>query len=404
MNPMRQPILAELITISNDIWHGHTPDTQATWLCNAFDHIGVQVIQATTIREEQVAISQALSMAQSRAPIILIHFSTATAQANTIKQAQAKDGYHSWATIQERLQANGFLSNLSHEQIKPLNMVPGLWWEQAGKIGIAIPSISQDMQAQWQDTLLALLKEKFDLPAVYHQTIHTIGIDQASLVNQLNPWLETMPSYMQLTYLAGLGTISLKLTARGNNSSFLEKALTQATKNIQSLIEPDIYGYQETTLEEAVGNLLKSQNKRIAIAESCSGGYVSHLITRVAGSSTYYQGGMVAYHDSAKIDLLGVQATTLNQYAAVSQETAVEMAQQVRTKFRADIGLSATGFAGPTGGTEDNPVGTIWIALADGQAIYAEKLSLQGNRLENIQHTALSLLNLLRKVLQGCYN
>ena len=167
------------------------------------------------------------------------------------------------------------------------------------------------------------------------------------------------------------------------------------------LIEDYVYGYNSEVIEEVVGKLLKIQNKSLSVAESCTGGYVSQLITQVPGSSTYYQGGIVTYNNTVKHELLGVTTDILLQYGAVSQEAAMEMARNVHIKFKADIGLATTGIAGPGGGSTEHPVGIVWIAYADKERCYAKKLQLTNNRLYNIQLTAYHLLDLLRKELEN---
>jgi nicotinamide-nucleotide amidase len=370
-----------------------------SWLCGALNDISIKLIQATIVKEEKITLVNALSAAQARADILII--GGIAEQGNLLNQAlklyfnsSLVDSYSTKPDHNPISPAINFIDN-------PLDTAPGIWCEHNNKVWITLSGKYNEMQQMMQDTVVPRLQARFQLPAIYHQTIHIVEIDETKLATMLKPWIATLPSYIKLACLPRLGIISLKLTASGKPINQLKQALKEQITYIQSLIAPYIYGYNEDTLETVIAELLKAQGKSIAIAESCSGGYASHLITRVAGSSAYYKGGMIPYHTEAKIALLGVQATTVSQYSAVSKETAIEMAQQVRTKFSTDIGLATTGIAGPTGGSKEKPVGTIWIALADEHTTYTEQLQLGNDRLENIHLTAIYLLNLLRKVLQG---
>ncbi|MHB9147751.1 MAG: nicotinamide-nucleotide amidohydrolase family protein [Candidatus Amoebophilus sp.] len=235
----------------------------------------------------------------------------------------------------------------------------------------------------------------------YQKTICTIGISEEEIAAILAPWESQLPAPIKLAYLPDLATVKITLAATVPTWEESKRLVEEEFLRVLPLIKPYVYGYNTDTIEEVIGSLLKSQKSSLAVAESCTGGYVSQLITQVPGSSVYYQGGIVAYNNTVKHKILGVARNTLLQYGAVSQETAMEMARNVRFKLKANIGLATTGIAGPGGGTIEHPVGTIWIAYADENTCYAQKLQLTNNRLYNIQLTAYYLLNLLRKNLQG---
>lgn len=412
-----QQIPTEIISIGDELLYGQTLDTNSHWLRTALTKIGSKVIQATTVGDKEQAIIRALSAAEERATIIITTGGLGPTQDDLTKQALVRYLNSSLVLykqaltdIQRALQARGkvptpadraqaMLPAHSSSIANKLGTAPGMWLEQKDKVLVALPGVPHEMKQMMQDTVLPRLRKHFDLPTIYHKTIHTIGIIESQLATVIKPWVAALPSHIHLAYLPDVGTVQLRLTTVGAHRAQLKQEVEGQVHKLQFWAAPYIYGYDEDTLEEVVGKLLKIRGKTLAIAESCSGGYASQLITRVPGSSVYYQGGIVPYQNTAKRELLGIQEATLVQDGAVSKATVIAMAQQVRAKFQAAIGLASTGIAGPGGGSSAKPVGTVWIALADGHTTYTEQLQLGNDRFHNMQLTALSLLNLLRKVL-----
>lgn len=412
-----QQITAEIISIGHELLYGQTLDTNVHWLCAALTQIGTKVTQTTTVGDEEEAILGALSAAKKRAAIIITTGGLGPTQDDLTKQALARYlnnalvPYRQAGTdVRHTSQAGGDVppsansfppAGLAHSSsiANKLGTVPGVWLAKEDKVLIALPGVPHEMEQMVQDTVLPRLRKSFDLPAIYHKTIHTIGITEPQLAAIIKPWAAALPSHIRLAYLPALGTVRLRLTAMGPHLVQLKQQVLAQVRQLQPWAAPYIYGYDEDTLAEVVGRTLQVHGKTLAIAESCSGGYASHLITRVPGSSAYYKGGIIPYQGTAKQELLGIPAAMLAQHGTVSSTTAIAMAQRVRAKFQAAIGLASTGVAGPGGGSTTTPVGTVWIALADAQGSCAEQLQLGSHRGHNIQLTALYLLNLLRKSL-----
>jgi len=227
-----------------------------------------------------------------------------------------------------------------------------------------------------------------------------VGIGESYLADKIKDWEADLPQHISLAYLPSIGHVKLRLTAVGKNQEHLKADVQKLIDTFLTIAGKYVYGYDSTTLEKAVGDTLVSQGKTIALAESCSGGYVQHKITTIPGSSAYFQGGMVPYHNQHKINLLGVSEHTIVEHGAVSESCVKEMAEGARKVFGADIGAASSGIAGPDGGTDEKPVGTVWIAYADGEQTIAKKLQLTKNRILNIELTEISLLNLVRKSLK----
>ncbi len=261
---------------------------------------------------------------------------------------------------------------------------------------MSMPGVPHEMKKLVKDFVLPKLTEVFNLPVIYHKLVKTAGIGESWLADLIKDWENALPPHIRLAYLPSLGHVKLRLTAFGTNKEQLQQEVAAQIQAILPQIEKYVYGYDEETLETAIGKLLKNAGKTLALAESCSGGYVSHLITTVPGSSAYFQGAIVPYHNAFKEQILGVNPETIRTHGAVSEETVAAMAKGVRSLFHADYGLASSGIAGPDGGTEDKPVGTVWIACAGPEGVETRKLQLTQDRMLNIQLTGVAVLNLFR--------
>ncbi|MEM9858573.1 MAG: nicotinamide-nucleotide amidohydrolase family protein, partial [Bacteroidota bacterium] len=224
----------------------------------------------------------------------------------------------------------------------------------------------------------------------------TIGIGESRLAVKIQSWEENLPSHISLAYLPSLGQVKLRLTAIGNDKKQLESETDHQISVLRPLIDKYIFGYDGDEIQNVIGKLLKNNELTLSMAESCTGGYLSHLITSVAGSSAYYQGSVIPYHNEHKVNVLGVKEETLKAHGAVSEATVLQMAEGVRRKFNTNIGVATSGIAGPDGGTEDKPVGTVWIAISTEQETIAKKLQLWKDREINIRAASIAVLNLIR--------
>lgn len=273
---------------------------------------------------------------------------------------------------------------------------PGMWFEENGSVWMSMPGVPHEMKKLMTDFVIPKLKEIYDLPVIYHRVVKTVGIGESWLSDLIKEWELSLPPHVRLAYLPSLGEVKLRLTAFGDSQSFVEEAVESQLANVYPLISKYIYGYDKISLQEAVGQLLLIQGSKVAFAESCSGGYISHLITSVPGSSGYFQGALIPYHNDFKSGLLGVSTETLMTSGAVSEQTVIEMANLVKKKFAADYGIASSGIAGPDGGTPNKPVGTVWIACSHPNGVATKLLHLTTDRTINIHLTAISALNLLR--------
>jgi nicotinamide-nucleotide amidase len=273
--------------------------------------------------------------------------------------------------------------------------------DSAGRVVVAMPGVPHEMQHLMQEQVVPRLLKTFAVEPLLHFHVKTVGIGESQLVEQIATWEEALPAHIKLAYLPSFGQVKLRLTATGKDRTLLQEDIKEQLRRLLPLIDKYVFGFEQETLEGVVAALLRKSGKTIAVAESCTGGYLAHSFTKIPGSSAYFQGGVVTYSNRAKIDILGVLPSTLEKEGAVSEATVLQMATAVRARFRADIGLATSGIAGPRGATTTKPVGTIWVAYADTEGAKAALYRLGNDRLFNIKVTTALLLDWLRKKLGG---
>lgn len=406
---------AELITIGDEILYGQIVDTNSQWMSAALDEIGVKTIRKTTIGDEENEILTALEEAERRADIILITGGLGPTKDDLTKPCLAKY-FDSDIKINEKAleeltalfkQINRELTDINRGQAElpvkaemisnKLGTAAGMWFHERGKVFVSMPGVPFEMKKMMKDLIIPKIRETFQTQLIYHKLIKTIGIGESWLSEMIEEWEDNLPENIRLAYLPSIGQVKLRLTATGDDILQLEKEVDAEIRKIHPVIKDYIYGYDEETIESAIGKLLAENQLTIATAESCTGGYLAHMITSVPGSSNWYTGSVIAYDNRIKIDELSVSYETIEEFGAVSEETVKEMAINVRKKLGTSIGVSTSGIAGPGGGTVEKPVGTIWIAYADEHKCVSKKLSLSKSRDLNIKYTAINLLNLIRQ-------
>ncbi len=264
---------------------------------------------------------------------------------------------------------------------------------------VSMPGVPHEMKGIMINDVIPMLKNKFKTPYILHKTILTQGIGESMLAEMISEWEDSLPSNFKLAYLPQISAVRLRLTAVGDNEAALTAQSTQLIEKLKPLIDEHIFGYESDTLEEIVGKLLREKKKKLATAESFTGGAIASAITKVAGSSDYYEGSVVSYANEIKVKELGVSESDLKNFGAVSQQVAEQMAIGVKQKFKCDYAISTTGIAGPSGGSDAKPVGTSWIAIATPDGVLSKKYSFGEQRSAIIQRATLTSLNMLRREL-----
>jgi nicotinamide-nucleotide amidase len=276
----------------------------------------------------------------------------------------------------------------------------GMLFEKGGKFFVSLPGVPFEMKTIWCEELEKKLKELFPLPAIQHITLLTHGIPESKMADLIHEWEEALPPNLKLAYLPSPGILRLRITGRTeHNDAELTVSMKQEAEKLKAIIGSAVFGMDDDKLEVIIGNLLKDNNLSISTAESCTGGWIGALLTSVPGASMYYKGGIIAYSNEIKTSELNVSPYTLMMNGAVSQAVVEQMADGVRNKFNTDYALAVSGIAGPTGGTDDKSVGTVWIALASRKRILSNVYNFGDDRGRNIQKAAIAALFMLQKEL-----
>jgi nicotinamide-nucleotide amidase len=274
---------------------------------------------------------------------------------------------------------------------------PGLGIEKENKLFVSMPGVPYEMKALMEKSVIPLLKKKYKTPAIIHRTILTQGLGESYIAERIKDWENQLPIHIKLAYLPSVGGVRLRLSAIGIDKNLLSKELKIQEEKLFPLIENVVFGYDNQTLEKVILDILKIQNKKLAVAESCTGGYISHLITKVPGASSFFNGSIVSYTNEVKTYSLNVNEVDIYKYSEVSETVVEQMAKGVLEKLKSDYSIATTGYAGPDGGNEENPIGSVWIAVANKEKVISRKFQLGDNRERVIERASLNALMMLRK-------
>ena len=275
----------------------------------------------------------------------------------------------------------------------------GMWFEKDDLVVISLPGVPYEMIHIMETQVMPRLIKKYNTEPLNYRTVMTIGIGESFLSDKISQWEDALPSDMSLAYLPKFGTVRLRLSCADTNAKRSIERINAEIEKLEPIISEYIYGYDEISLEEVIGQKLKEKGKTLSTAESCTGGYVSHLITSIAGSSAYYKGSIISYSNEVKANNLNIPTEIIEKHGAVSEEVVALMAENVKKALNTDYSIAISGIAGPDGGTEDKPTGTVWITASSPLRIETKKFNLNGNRMQNIERSALMALNMLRILL-----
>ena len=407
------PTSAEIISIGDEILYGQTLDTNSHWISARLDEIGIRVLRKITIGDTREEILNAFEQSEKRADVVIITGGLGPTSDDLTKPLLAEyfgvELKHRQEVLEEIealfKKANRSLSDMNRGQAmlpencekisNQLGTAPGMWFEERDTIFISMPGVPYEMKRMMSDTILPKLAAEMD-QVIYHKIVKTIGIPESRIAEKIEDWANSLPEKIKLAYLPSLGQVKLRLTAVGQDREQLKNETQKHIDTLLPLIQKYVYGFDTDEIEEVVGKMLLKQNKTIAFAESCTGGYLSHLITSIPGSSEYFKGTIVSYDYDVKVNSLDVDQEVMTKEGAVSEEVVKQMARNVRSKLKSDVGISISGIAGPGGGLENKPVGTVWIAYSDEHKTVAKRFNFSKDRILNIKFSAISALNMFR--------
>lgn len=410
----------EIINIGDELLIGQVVNTNASWMAGQLNLSGFRVYQFTIISDSRQHILDALAEAENRAEVVLISGGIGPTKDDITKHTLCEYfntrlvfDEEAYRDVEALFARRGYpVTELNRQQAElpenctgipnKLGTARGMWFEKdrpgGGKTYFAsMPGVPFEMKAMMTDHVIPLLKKSFETPCIYHKTILTQGVGESFLAAKIELWENALPSNIKLAYLPQPGIVRLRLSAEGLDESEVHRQVDAETLKLQALIPEYIFGQDDETLELVVGRLLKEKHATLATAESCTGGAIAKMVTGIPGSSAYFKGSIVAYSNEIKENILGINVETLEKYGAVSKEVVTEMAISLKVKFNVDYAIATSGIAGPDGGSDEKPVGTVWIAIAAPDEVFAMRYLFGDNRDRNIQRTALQALNLLRK-------
>jgi nicotinamide-nucleotide amidase len=411
-------MLAEIITIGDEILIGQIVDTNSAWMARQLNDAGIRVKQISSVSDDRQHILTALAEAAVRADIILITGGLGPTKDDITKKTLAEffgvgmveneDALNNVYRIFERYKRPMLEINRLQAQVPQNSEVlvnkngtaPGMWFDSNGKIYVSMPGVPFEMMYLMEEEVIPKLKTRFKLPVIIHKTILTVGEGESFLAERIADIEDALPPYIKLAYLPKLGQVRLRLSGYGEDESMLKKAINESASKIIDRVKDVVVAEEDLPLEKVILDHMAAKGFTLSVAESCTGGYISHLFTQHAGSSQVFFGGAVSYSYELKESILGVKNETLWQYGAVSEQTVTEMVEGAILNFKSDYAIAVTGIAGPGGGLPDKPVGTVWIAVASAKETVAKKFTFGNRRQQNIERSATTALAMLNNLLK----
>ncbi|MDP1801122.1 MAG: competence/damage-inducible protein A [Bacteroidota bacterium] len=412
---------AEILTIGDEILIGQITNTNSVWIAQELNLIGIKIVHMASVADDEAAIVNAFDNAAARADLVFITGGLGPTKDDITKKTFS-NYFNAELVMDEKvleyvssffIKRGKEVTEINRNQAlipkgctvihNPNGTAPGMWMKKDRTVFISMPGVPYEMKAMMTESILPKIKKENNLPHIYHKTVLTNGIGESALSEMIESWEDNLiNSNIKLAYLPQPGVVRLRLSSTGLDKETLKKSIDSEIEKLNKIIDTYIFGYEnygeETpSLAEVVSQLLREKKQTLALAESCTGGYISSMFTGIAGASEIFKGAIIPYTNKAKHDLLEVDNALFDTVGAVSKECVEQLAQNALKKFGSDFALSVSGIAGPTGGTADKPVGTVWIAVASKEKTLAFKFLFGDNRQRNIIMTSNYALNTLRK-------
>lgn len=412
---------AEIITIGDEILIGQIVDTNSAWIGQKLNEIGISIKQISSISDDRNDILSTLRAAVNRADLVIITGGLGPTKDDITKKTLAdyfevgfkrdEGTLEQVKTLFERFKAPLLPVNIAQADVPENCLVlpnkngtaPGMWFQEEDKLIISLPGVPFEMKYLMEEEVIPRIKQQYKLPNIVHHTMLTAGIGESFLAEKISAIEDMLPKHIKLAYLPKLGQVRLRLSAYGTDKTALENEVNLIAGEIKKLIAPYLISDTDTPIEKVILDFMEVRNLKLAIAESCTGGYLAHQITQHPGCSSVFAGSAVAYSYEMKESMLDVKHETLTQHGAVSAEVVEEMAIGVINRYKADYSVSISGIAGPDGGIPEKPVGTVWIAVANKTKTLSRKFQFGNKRKENIERSAISALIMLHKLLKEDY-
>lgn len=408
---------ATIVTIGDEILIGQIVDTNSGYIAKALDKIGIQTIEMLSISDDKKHILDTFASLQNKTNLVIITGGLGPTKDDITKHTFCE--YFEDHLVRNQEVETHVIQLIETVMKRPASQVnkdqalvpstcqilfnkvgtaPGMWMQKEQTVFISLPGVPYEMKYIVENHIIPKLVKEFDRPYIIHKTIMTYGQGESLVAERIENWENNLPEFIKLAYLPSPGRVRLRLTARGKDKSLLEHAIQENVTSLAIIISDIIVGYDEDqTIEVMIGKQLSQKNKTLATAESCTGGKIAQVITSVAGSSKYFNGGIVSYATETKINVLGISEELISEYSVVSKEVAIQMALQVKKIMKTDFAIATTGNAGPNKGDADAPIGTICIAIATPNEVIAEQFDFGQPREKVIDRTVNKAFEMLQK-------
>lgn len=409
---------AEIITIGDEILIGQIVDSNSAFISKELNKIGVSVYQITSIQDDREHILTSLKEAGERSSVVILTGGLGPTKDDVTKRTLCdffEDELVRDEAVLEHIEElfekyiSTPISDLNREQAmvpskatvlhNEFGTAPGIWMKKDGTAYVSLPGVPYEMKNLMVKAVLPKIIEEYNRPHIVHKTLMTYGLGESAIAEKLEDWENNLPSYIKFAYLPNLGRVRLRLSAKGHDRVALIKDIDEQIQKLYPLIGDIIYGEEEVdgNVEKQIGTFLTDKNMTLSTAESFTGGSIAERITSVPGASNYFKGSLVCYATEMKVQLLGVPQELIDKHSVVSEEVAIAMANNVKTKMGTDFAIATTGNAGPTKGDSDADVGTVYIAIGTPSGTFAQKFVMGQHRNRVVKKSVNKAFELLYK-------
>ena len=415
-------MLAEIITIGDEILIGQIVDTNSAYISKELNKIGVKVHQITSIQDDRDHILQAMSDAEKRVDLVLITGGLGPTKDDITKQTLC-DFFNDTLVENPKVLKNikNLFNRYNIDNPLPANLLqafvpskatvlnnlhgtaPGMWLERDDTVFVSMPGVPYEMKHLLQDEVIPKILKRFSRPYIYHKTLLTYGLGESVIAERISDWEAALPENIKLAYLPSLGKVRLRLSSTGWDEPLMKSSVDGQMEVLYKMLEDIAIGFEdETSIIGRIAHLLVLKKETLSLAESCTGGAIVEQITAEAGASSFFKGSIVPYETQLKTEILGVPEALINEFSVVSLPVAESMAQQTQKLFNTDYAIATTGIAGPTKGDGKDEVGTVCVAIASPNGIVSEKFAF-GNARERVITKAVNkaLEMLLKEILKN---
>lgn len=411
-------VKVEIITIGDEILIGQIVDTNSAWMSVELNKAGFEIVQITSVHDDAAHIVASLDLALERVDVVLFTGGIGPTKDDITKQTLSRyfgmqlvfndEVYKNIEqvlvnrsrAVNELTRTQAFVPDGCTVIQNRVGTAPVTWFEKNGKVIVSMPGVPNEMKHIMSTEVIPRLSQRYKTPTIIHKNVIVQGYPESALAMKIADWENALPADIHLAYLPNYGIIKLRLSGVSEDPLALEFSINQQIAGLTEILADAIVAYDDTPVEEMIGNLLTAKGMTLSTAESCTGGFIAHKITTVPGSSKYFKGSVVSYSNEVKVNVLNVLSDDIQLHGAVSRQVVEQMADNVRKLLKTDYALATSGIAGPDGGTAEKPVGLVWISVSSPKGVVSREFKFGNVRIQNIERTAQTAMLMLKEVIE----